>query len=65
MIEIKVVQDDTGNIRVEGNVDATYACYAMLEIAKDVVRARSVERMRPSAIVPANGVDPRALKLNP
>jgi hypothetical protein len=63
MIELKIVLDDTGHASVSGPIDNTLLSYGLLEIARDAIKAHA-EQKKASAIIPANGVDVRALKIH-
>ena len=63
MIELKIMINDDGQVGVQGPLDDTFKCYAMLEVARDVIHDRAVERKR-SAIVPAPALDLKNFKVH-
>ena len=51
--ELRIVLSDTGQLTVMGPIDDMLGCYGMLELAKDVVRARAAERARQKVAQPS------------
>jgi len=42
--ELVITLHPEGNVTVTGRIDETFACYALLETAKDVVRQHSLDK---------------------
>lgn len=63
MIELKIMINEDGKVGVSGPLDDTFRCYAMLEVARDLIHERAMDK-KASGIVPASGLDLGALKLH-
>lgn len=62
MIELKITQDDHGQISVSGPIDNVAQCYAMLGIAHDLIllnfqKNQAAANGHGPRIVPASSVD--------
>lgn len=43
---LKIIVDDAGRMTLEGPIDNLQICYALLELAKDVLRERAAKKAR-------------------